>query len=263
MNQLYLIPNIEEITKISKLAEENHARFEYNDFFLPDLLDNEEMLEERIGQYNALQRIQEKDSMHGAFFDVTIFSSDRKIRQVSEYRVEQSLHTAKKLKAEMVIFHTNYLSNFNLQSYRQNWVEKNAQFWTKMLKKYKDLKIYMENMFDNDPYLLAELGERMKMEERFGVCFDYAHAAISSTDLKEWVKTLAPYIKHMHINDNDLLGDNHDALGDGKINWEEYGQLIERFQVDASVLVEVREYAKQVKSLDYLKKNKVYPFSEK
>lgn len=67
----------------------------------------------------------------------------------------------------------------------------------------------MENMFDEAPDILAGLAERMKDIENFGICLDYAHAMLSKCPGDEWVRTLAPYIRHMHINDNDLENDLH------------------------------------------------------
>ena len=78
---------------------------------------------------------------HGAFLDVTIFSQDSKILEVSDYRVEQSIAIARRLGAKAIVFHTNYISNFRQKEYRESWVEKNASYWSKKLCKYPDINI--------------------------------------------------------------------------------------------------------------------------
>ena len=70
-------------------------------------------------------------------------------------------------------------------------------------------------MFDEAPDVLLQLAEGMKECANFGVCLDYAHASISKTAAQEWMKTLAPYIRHMHINDNDLKNDLNKVMKEG------------------------------------------------
>lgn len=48
--------------------------------------------------------------------------------------------------AKAVIFHTNFISNFRIKFYQDNWVERNKAFWTSTLAKYPTLNIYMEKM---------------------------------------------------------------------------------------------------------------------
>ena len=83
----------------------------------------------------------------------------------------------------------------------------------------------MENMFDDSPKMLEMLSLELCKHTNYGVCFDYAHAALSNVPCRDWAKTLAPFIKHVHINDNDLITDLHLAVGDGKIDWEEFISL--------------------------------------
>lgn len=73
----------------------------------------------------------------------------------------------------------------------------------------------MENMFDSDPVILQKISEQLCVYSNFGVCLDYAHAHLSDTPIEEWIKALRQYIRHIHINDNDLRRDLHLAVGDG------------------------------------------------
>lgn len=254
IEKLMIIPQKDNLSEYVELSHKYGCGFEYNDFFYPALLDDEEELDKRIQLYTMPQNKPLFATMHGAFFDVTIFSDDPRIQKVSELRVNQSLEAAKRLGATGVIFHTNYLPNFMLESYRENWVKKNAEFWSKIIQEYPMLNIYMENMFDTDCELLAQLGKEMKEYSNFGICFDYAHAHVfgEENDIEHWVYTLAPYVKHLHINDNDFSRDLHLALGDGKIDWWRFKQYYEKYFTEASVLIEVTGLSKTKQSLEYL-----------
>ncbi len=256
IKNMLIIPQAEKLTEYVELAREHGYGFEYNDFFVPALLDDEAALEERITLYNRPEHKTQFSTMHGAFFDVAIASDDPKIREISEFRVDQSLEIAKRLGVSGVVFHTNYIPNFFVESYLDGWVKKNVEFWSKKLEEYPMLNIYMENMFDMGCEMLVRLGNAMKDYSNFGICFDYAHAHVfgEAREIEHWVSQLAPYVKHIHINDNDLFRDLHLAVGDGKIDWRRFKQYYEKYFMDASVLIEVTGLSKLRQSIEYLSK---------
>ena len=254
MRKISIIPQRDYIEESLRLSKEYNANFEYNDFFLPFVLDDEEKKKEIIDFYKSLDRDRSEDTMHGAFLDVTIHSTDDRIREVSELRVRQSMEIAKELGIRGVVFHTNMIANFKDAVYMKKWVESNAAFYKKLLKEYPGLYVFVENMFDFDPDMLLSLAKEMAEEEYFGVCLDYAHATISKVEAKEWFEVLKPYIKHMHINDNDLQNDLHMALGKGKIDYKELDELLKSSEINPSILVEVSKVEDQEESLLYLKR---------
>ena len=262
MKQLYCIPKQEEINKFLDFSNKYNAGFEYNDFFLPAVLDNPNMVKSLIEFYKSLPRDRSEDTLHGVFLDICIHSSDSLIYKASDYRIHQSMDIARELGVKAVIFHTNHIPNFKLQNYMENWVNMNVTYWKNLLSEYPDLNIYIENMFDFDSALLLELAKRMSDEDRFGVCLDFAHAHISAEPISEWCKNLAPYVKHVHINDNHGEEDTHNPIGKGTLPWDMYCQLTNGCPGDAlpSVLIEVRNYDDLVKSVEYMKANKMYPF---
>lgn len=256
IDKLMIIPQREGLEKYVMLSQEYGLGFEYNDFFYPGILGDEGESDKLIRLYNLPGNRPLFSTMHGAFFDVTIFSDDPLIQSASELRVTQSLEIAKKLGVKGVVFHTNYIPNFLLKSYRDGWVEKNAAFWKKKAQEYPMLNIYMENMFDVDCELLARLGQAMAECPNFGICLDYAHAHVfgNAKDIEKWVSELAPYVKHLHINDNDFCEDLHQAVGDGRIDWVSFKHYYEKYFTEATVLIEVTGLEKIKQSLEYLSK---------
>ena len=166
-----IIPKLDELPKSLALAEEYGFGFEYNDFFIPDVMDDEKLTDEIVCRYKS-QKLPEYCTMHGAFFDVLVFSSDKKIRKISEERVVTSLDIARKIGAKGVVFHTNHNPDLTSESYIKSWLDINESFWRKVLPKYPDLEIYMENMFDRTPDMLCGIARRLADIPNFGVCFD-------------------------------------------------------------------------------------------
>lgn len=254
IKRLLIIPNAAQVDEYLELAEKHGLGFEYNDFFLPQVLDDKGVLDDRKKFYGSLDRLPDYCTMHGAFLDVTVFSDDRLIREASDYRVEQSLAIAEEMGVKGVVFHTNYIANFRTESYRAQFVKRNAEYWGCKADEHKNLNIYIENMFDDTPELLSLLAAELSDKENVGVCFDYAHAHVfgNPDDIEKWVKSLAPYIRHVHINDNDFYQDLHLAVGDGRIDWKRFKYFYENYFPEATVLIEMSGMDKIKKSLDFL-----------
>lgn len=259
MTELYLIPNQQNVEDSMEFVKNQNAFFEYNDFFTGAVLDDKKKQLKIIENYAKVRNDFSKDTMHGAFLDVTVHSSDERIRDVSMLRIRQSMDIAKEMGLRGVVFHTNRLQGFRESVYLKNWLEINERFFKDVCEEYPRQQIFMENMFDEAPDVLCELAGRMQEVPNFGVCLDYAHAAISQTAAEEWIRQLAPFVKHIHINDNDLKNDLHEPVGSGQINWKQFGALAEQYQIRATVLVEVSGIEKQMKSLEYMRENHIYP----
>ena len=239
----YVIPNLKELDKYLNLSKEYNLGFEYNEFYEPALLDNDELLNKTIDNYKKLGR--SGDTLHGVFYDITLDSSDPMIAKISLERVKSSLDIASKLNCKGVIFHTNYITWMKTDWYRKNWVNKHKEIYLKLIEEYKDLEIYVENMFDLDPYLLGDLMHEIN-HERIRVCLDIAHASISKVDLDEWFRVLGKYIKHIHINDNDKIIDSHLELGKGIIDYKNAYKYINKLPLDTSILIEIKDYEKTI-----------------
>ncbi len=246
----HIIPKLNQLNKYLELSKKYNLGFEYNEFFIPSILDNEEELNKIIDEYKKLNRT--NDTLHGVFFDISLDSQDEKIRKISYERVKKSLDIASSLKCKGVIFHTNYITWMKDQPYQDRWVDLNAKAYLELIEKYKDLEIYVENMFDLEPYLLRKLMDKIN-HPRIGVCLDIAHASISKIEIKEWFRVLKPYIKHLHINDNDKVIDSHMELGKGIIDYKEAYKYIKELDNKTTILIEISDYDKTLNSINYLK----------
>lgn len=263
MKQLYCIPKLEQIQDFTRFAREYDAGFEYNDFFLPSVLDAPDRIQDIIDLYRSLERDRSEDTLHGVFLDMCVNSADSRIFAATDLRIHQSMDIAASLGVKAVIFHTNHIPNFRLKSYRLEWLDKNESYWRALLSEYPHLSVYLENMFDEEPELLVRLAAHMANEPRFAVCLDLAHAFLSGTPVEDWCSALAPYVRHLHINDNDGVEDTHCPVGSCSFPWEVYRNFLASLRPEKrpSVLIEVRSYEDLTKSVAYMKENKLYPFT--
>lgn len=259
MSKLYLVPDRADMERMCGLASAYDCAFEYNDFYIAKMMDDPAAQEAAVADYSGYRTDFSVDTMHGAFLDVTVHSDDPLIREVSMQRVRQSMEIAERMGLKGIVFHTGRIAGFREPNYLRNWRDRNVDFFAEIAQQYPAREIYMENMFDEAPDILAGLAEKMRGISNFGICLDYAHAMLSGRSGQEWIETLAPYIRHMHINDNDLHNDLHLAVGAGQLDWQEFDRLMRKYQIETSVLVEVNGYEAQKKSLEYMKQHGIYP----
>ena len=194
--------------------------------------------------------------MHGAFFDVTVFSFDAKIREVSLLRMRQSMEIARRMKLRAVIFHGNYLPFLRGESYDSNWLLQTEEAVRILAAEYPEIEIYMENMFEDSPKLLGELAYRLLDVPTFGICLDYSHALLNSKDGEPWFVCLAPYIRHIHVNDHCFAGDVHLIPGEGMTDWKLFFMLKDRYAPTATILCEVSGLDAAKKGIAFLEQQR-------
>ena len=253
MKQILIIPDRAHMEQCLELAWQYHLGFEYNDFFVPDVLDDMSGTEAITAAY-LRHSLPEYTTVHGAFFDVIPFSMDSKIREIAALRIEQSINVAKQIGARAVVFHTNYNPFLNGESYNKKWLETNEIFWSGVLRRHSDISIYLENMFDASPDMMEKLSQQLGKYSNYGVCLDFAHAALSATPVEIWAKQLGTFVKHIHINDNDMVSDLHLAWGDGKMNRKLFYECYEKYMQGATVLIETASMENKIRSLDMLRR---------
>lgn len=250
--QWHIIPEYENIEQSLALAEKYNAAFEYNDFFKAPVFENEEVLEERIQFYLNLDRDRSKDTLHGIFLDLCIASQDTTIREYSKKRIRQSMEISDRLGVKGVIFHTGLIGGLTVDYYINGWVNAAAELFTELAKEYPNIMIYLENSFEFSPDAFMKLMDKVKDVKNVRICLDYGHAALTLTSLDEWVGIMAPYIAHMHINDHDLKADLHLAPGEGKIDYNYFKGLMEKYNINVSTLLEVNGFERQAKALEFM-----------
>lgn len=245
------IPEYQYAEEWAEISAKYNLAFEYNEFFNPLLLEDKNKLEEILHIYESLGRDTSKDTLHGAFLDITVSSSDPLIKKISDYRVRQSFDIASRLNVRGVVFHTNYLTDFKSKPYRDRWVHENTLYWQEICSEYGNLCVFIENMFDDTPELLCRLAENLTDSKNFGVCLDLAHAHLSKVSLSGWIDSLKKYIKHIHINDNYGEEDQHLAVGKGNIDWSILNNP-DLTRNNPSILLEVSGKDKVLDSYQYL-----------
>lgn len=247
-----IIPEIDRLDESVSLAEEYDAAFEYNDFFLPEVYQSKEKTRRIINTYQALDRDRSSDTLHGAFLDLAPSSMDSVIREYSRELMEQSMEIAQALGVHGVVFHSGLVAGVETPQYIENWLCCMEEIFREFAKNYPRIGIYLENTVERVPEYHVALMKHISNVKNIGLCLDYAHAVLAASFPEEWVKAFEPYVKHIHVNDNDLLSDQHAVPGEGKIDFTVFRENLEKYRIDVPILLELRGIENQKRALEYM-----------
>lgn len=247
-----IIPEADRLDDYLSLAKQHNVAFEYNDFYQPEIYDDEARIEELIKRYKATGRNLSLDTMHGAFFGLDLASVDPVIRRRSQELMAKSCEIAQRLGVGGVVFHTGLIGGLELSYYIDNWIDEAVSFFSEQCSKYGELNIYIENTFEQTPDVFVKLMKRMSGVPNFRVCLDYAHAVLTRTEARVWLEALEPYISHIHINDNDKRNDLHFVPGCGSIDFSEWKSFMDKISYDKTVLLEIKGYDNVVAAIDFI-----------
>ncbi|MCK4525829.1 sugar phosphate isomerase/epimerase [candidate division WOR-3 bacterium] len=261
MHKIYIQPFRKNFENYLDTAKKLKCNMEIASFAYADILDTnwQEVLEDYCQQLQGFDGI---ISTHGAFQGLIIHSRDKKISNVAKDRISHNLKIALALNAKYIVFHGNFNPLITLESYKKNWIEQNATFWSELLNRYR-ITVLLENVWEFTPDLFKTLIEKVN-SPRLKICFDTGHWNVySKVPLSEWFDVLGKDIPYMHINDNKGDVDSELAPGEGNIDWKGFSDLIREKGLTPDIVFEVGTLEKAMEAIDFFKKNKLYPFGKK
>lgn len=248
-----IIPDYNHLEESYAISKEYGVNFEYNDFIHSEVYDNLDEINKRIDIYKSSGRDLTNDTMHGAFLGLDLAAEDPVLRNRSRQLMRQSMDIADQMGIRGVVFHTGLIGELRLDYYINNWLAEAEIFYRELATNYPRQTIFLENSFEQEPDCFEKLMKKMSDVHNFKLCFDYAHAVLTLTSVDDWIEKLAPYIGHMHVNDNDLKDDLHQVPGTGSIDFNHWKKLCDSYHLDVSVLLELKGIDNQLQALNFMK----------
>lgn len=191
-------------------------------------------------------------NIHGPFLDLNPMSFERLTAEASWIRFSQAFEAARCLNAERIIFHT---CRVPMVCYQEGWAQRLSDFWNRFLEQHRRVPVSIENVFDENPEIIADFASQVKAEN-FSLCFDIGHANhASDISVEEWMEILSPWIEHLHLHDNHGVTDEHLPLGWGGIDLKNAFKKIKMLPNLKSVTLENTSADDFSQSVLYLKKH--------
>ena len=228
MDQVAIIAKHHTFAQTVELALKYQVGIEIQSFAFPPLLNDDEWGENIDLYQQSLADFPYPISLHGAFMDMSPGSPDQSFARVTKNRSIQSLHLARELNADTVVFHANFLAMIRDNEYRIGWTKRTIDFFGP-LAEYADslgVRIALENMWEFDPAILRAILEGVH-SSALVACLDVGHAHLfSNLPFADWLDELEPWIHYIHMNNNYGDLDTHLGLDDGILDYPHIlGQL--------------------------------------
>jgi sugar phosphate isomerase/epimerase len=195
-----------------------------------------------------------KISVHAPISDINLASHNQNIRRSSLEEVKKSMDLAVEWNAEVVVVHPGSMPIMG-RKIKQKILQFNFESLQTCSSHAQDCGIAMcvENMPDIDGLLYQDLHELDSLVRDVDayMTLDVGHAHNNGFSAEEMLKYSR--IKHLHLSDNDGSFDQHNALGDGNVNFQSLLKTLKRIKYDGVLVVEVKNLQDVLHSLDYLK----------
>jgi sugar phosphate isomerase/epimerase len=210
--------------------------------------------------FHQMARLIQKEgltiTLHGPFFDLVPGGMDKRILQASRERLKQAFDLIPLFNPLSIVCHTGYDRKRYIDDQDQ-WLETAMETWTQLLQSLEGSEtiLMFENVYEKTPNMLLRLIKGLD-SERVGFCFDAGHMNVfSKTDLDGWLTAMTPFLKQLHLHDNEGDRDDHLAIGAGKINFDRLFSHIERKQLKPIITLEAHQEQALWTSLETLSRS--------
>ena len=154
--------------------------------------------------------------LHAPFNELFPAAIDPRARALAMERFRDAAALALDLGVKRMVVHSGYVP---FVYFKQWHIPRSVEFWTEFMADMPDdFEIMIENVLDDEPDMLAEIAKGVN-DPRVGICYDVGHAnVVSEVGQDGWMETLAPYLKHLHIHNNDGKADYHRGFTEGTVD---------------------------------------------
>jgi sugar phosphate isomerase/epimerase len=193
-------------------------------------------------------------SVHAPYSDLNLASLNYPIWRESVRQILTCIDRAAEV-ADRVTVHPGYLSPVGKLLPDKVWgLQKSALTEIGAFAADRGVRVFLENMGGLKEVLCRFPEEILGMiggVDNIGFTLDVGHAHTVGK-VREFLGVL-PRADHLHIHDNNGTADQHLALGDGTIPWEEVGRAVAR-DYQGIVVVEGRSLGEAERSLSLFRR---------
>ena len=167
-------------------------------------------------------------TLHGPFYDLVPGGMDKKILKATRERLKQAFDLIPVFEPLSIVCHTGYQRK-RYHEVEKKWLDTALETWAPLVQYLRGTgtTLMIENVYERTPRMLQKLLRGLN-SEKVGFCFDAGHMNVfSETSMQGWLKTLGPFLKELHLHDNDGTSDDHLAIGAGEIDFESLFEYVE------------------------------------
>lgn len=201
----------------------------------------------------TFQRAGRRITLHGPFQDLAPGALDDEVLAASRRRLRQAFRWLGLFRPAAVVCHLGYEARHYGWDV-DNWLARSAATFKELagMAAPHGVAVMLENVYEIEKELFVEVISRVQASN-LKVCLDVGHLlAFGDGDFAGWLEALWPHIGHLHLHDNRGDGDDHLALGMGKVPLDYVLQFLKDKGVRPLVTLEPHQEGSLAPSLAYL-----------
>jgi sugar phosphate isomerase/epimerase len=215
------------------------------------------------GQFLQMASLLHKEglsiTLHGPFFDLVPGGMDKKMLQATRERLKEAFDLIPVFEPLSIVCHTGY-DRKRYPDVQDQWLDTALETWTPLADALKGTAtaLVFENVYERTPRMLSRLIEGLN-RDCVGFCLDTGHMNVfSETDLERWLETMSPFLKQLHLHDNDGSRDDHLAIGEGQIDFDSLFAHIEKNRLKPIITLEAHQERAIWRSLEALSQSEQF-----
>jgi sugar phosphate isomerase/epimerase len=157
-------------------------------------------------------------TLHGPFQDILPGALDIKILAASRARLQNAFDLLEIFQPRSIVCHIGYESR-HYQGWEEKWLAHSLATWEPLAEQAAQYGclLTLENVYETQPELIKELFTRLQAPN-IRMCLDVGHLqAFGGGEFQKWLDMLGSLVGQLHLHDNNGGGDDHLALGQGRI----------------------------------------------
>lgn len=159
-------------------------------------------------------------TLHAPFFDLAPGAIDERILAASRAKLELAFGLIAVFRPSSIVCHLGYEKNKHGYK-KEAWFAASLATWQGLLAvaEERGVPLMLENTYEEGPEqhqrMLGALASPMA-----GFCFDVGHTlAFAKSRWQDWFPAMAPWLKQLHLHDNNGERDEHLPPGRGKFDF--------------------------------------------
>lgn len=241
-----------DFNKVRALAEQLKTGVEISRFYdFYNIDDNYEQVLSEIK--DTFSDFKNGLTTHAFFFNLSVVSRDRAIKEISIKRAEQSLRAATELNADTVVFHTGFNAFLKHNDSKKLFIDNYIIFWQNFIKEFEKANIIavLENVQEHNPEFVNNIIKEVN-SPNLKASVDTGHANIhSELPVVDWIKGYNSKLHHMHWHNNFGDDDAHNSILNGNIDFKEVIKTLKNYNLSPKIVFEIFDEKDVIESVNY------------
>lgn len=204
-----------------------------------------------------------KVSIHLPFLELRPGALDPFILEATRKRLLEAVDIAAVYSPVHSIAHIGYFPQ-EYDDFFSDWLVNSLTTWEMVLDRINErFPLFWENVYELEPEPIKDLLSHLGSIRYLGFCLDIGHwfcfgKGSELGNLAQWLQLLGPFLKHLHLHDNDGFDDKHLGLGAGNIPFVELFAGLEFLEISPTYTLEPHTKEDFDISVDFINSHKYW-----